>query len=139
MSPRQNSLEQLLANQPSPETRPYEVRAAAAEESELDTLGSCRFARRPQMMLAFRKSSGEFEVFAYSMLCRIRSEDPARSFELRFAATTVTVTGENMMRLFEYVCEHRMLRIVESDRVAAFANNSASVPSVHRIEFLGAT
>ena len=75
-----------------------------------------RVGTRPQMMLAFRKCSGEMTVFAYSLLIRIRTENTNRGFMMSFADTDVRIEGENLTPLFHYVREHRAVEIVEADR-----------------------
>lgn len=75
-----------------------------------------RVGTRPQMMICFRKCSGEVNVFAYSLLTRIRSENPDRGFTLTFSETEVRIEGEHLMALFHYLREHRAAEIVEADR-----------------------
>ena len=75
-----------------------------------------RIGTRPQMMICFRKCSGEVTVFAYSLLVRIQSDNPDRGFTLTFSDTKVTIEGENLTPLFHYLREHRAVEIVEADR-----------------------
>lgn len=88
-----------------------------------------RIGRRPQMMLAFRKCSGETLAVAYSLLTRIRSDDPDRGFAMTFGETEVKIEGEKLTQLFHYVCEHRALEIVEADRTIIMAAEVAPVVS----------
>ena len=74
------------------------------------------------MMIRFRMCSGEFIALPYPMLKQARSDDADRSFELRFAGGdihSVTVEGQNLWRLFDYVCHQRVIEISESDRTVA--------------------
>ena len=75
-----------------------------------------RIGTRPQMMICFRKCSGEVTVFAYSLLTKIRSENPDREFILTFNDTEVRLEGENLLPLFHYLREHRAAEITEADR-----------------------
>ena len=75
-----------------------------------------RVGTRPQMMICFRKCSGEVTGFAYSLLTKIRSENPDRGFTLTFNDTEVRLEGENLLPLFHYLREHRAVEIVEADR-----------------------
>jgi hypothetical protein len=68
------------------------------------------------MMICLRKCSGEVIVFAYSLLTRIRSENPDRGFMLTFGETEVRIEGEHLLALFHYLREHRAAEIVEADR-----------------------
>lgn len=75
-----------------------------------------RVGTRPQMMVCFRKCSGEVKVFAYSLLTKIRSDNPDRGFSMSFHETEVRLEGENLLPLFHYLREHRAVEIVEADR-----------------------
>ena len=133
------SIEGLLANRPTSYPRIDRALNAdnvGSDDEPIDMVGSCRFARRPQMMLSFCKASGEADVYPYALLGRVRSLDPNRSFELFFPGIRVKVEGQRLQRLFHYVCEHRVLTISESNRSDALAADQRSV-IVHNIEFIG--
>lgn len=108
---------------------------APASDDTFDMLGPCRFGHRPQMMLSLLKCSGAVEVFPYSMLSRISAEDPAHGFQLHFGSSSVTIAGENMMRLFTYVCEQRAKTITESELHETLTEEPSTAPVVHKIEF----
>ncbi|MEZ6129187.1 MAG: hypothetical protein R3C59_10935 [Planctomycetaceae bacterium] len=93
-----------------------------------------RIGPRPRMMLAFRRCNGEVEVFPYSMLSRIHSEDTDTGFTLTFGPRIVQVTGRNLTQLFRYICEHRAAEINEADRTTALTTQSAAVVTQIRIE-----
>lgn len=93
-------------------------RESSSEETpdEYTAFAHGRVGRRPQMMVAFRKCSGQVEVFAYSRLTQIRSENPNRGFTLLFGDREVTIEGQELATLFRYLCEHRAVEIIEADR-----------------------
>jgi hypothetical protein len=88
-----------------------------------------RVGTRPQMMICFRKCSGEVFVFAYSMLTRIRSEDLERGFAMSFGDTEVRLEGNNLLPLFNYVREHRTAEIVEAERTVVMQAQGECVVS----------
>lgn len=94
--------------------------------------GRCRIARRPQMMVAFRRCNGVVTVLPYSSLSRIQSDDSDSVLQLNFPAVEVRIEGERLTRLFHYLCEHRVLEIAESDR-AECMNDSTQI-AVSRID-----
>lgn len=94
-------------------------------QEEVIDEGRCRISRRPQMMIGFRKCSGEIDVLPYAMLTRIRSEDTSRSMRLCFSQGEVLIEGEELTQLFHYLCEHRVLEIAESDRTDCLSSRSA--------------
>jgi hypothetical protein len=88
----------------------------ATPTEEYTAFARGRVGTRPQMMICFKRCSGEVIVFAYSLLTRIRSENPDRGFTLTFSETEVRVEGEHLLALFHYLREHRAAEIVEADR-----------------------
>jgi hypothetical protein len=88
-----------------------------------------RVGTRPQMMICFRKCSGEVTVFAYSLLTRIHSENPDRGFSMNFSDTKVTLEGENLTPLFHYLREHRAAEIVEAERTVVLSSEGECVVS----------
>lgn len=93
-----------------------------------------RVGLRPRMMLAFRKCSGEVDVFPYSLLSGIHSDDIDTCFTLTFGPRIVRIEGHKLTQLFRYVCEHRAVEIVECDRTTAISNDSAGVVTSIRID-----
>lgn len=110
---------------------------AAVHDAENDIAeeSCCRISRRPTMMIAFRKCSGEVEVLPYSMLTRITSDDTETGFTLIFNTTEIQVTGTNLLRLFHYLCEQRVMELRECSRGEALLECIASEATVARIEF----
>lgn len=98
--------------------RQYPTGTLESEAEEYTAFASGRVGRNPQMMIRFRKASGQTKVYAYSMLTEIDSENPDESFTLIFGVSKVVVHGQNLQRLFDYVCEHRVLEVVEADRAS---------------------
>ena len=88
-----------------------------------------RVGTRPQMMICFRKCSGEVNVFAYSLLTKIHSDNPDRGFAISFNETVVRLEGENMLVLFNYIREHRAVEIVEADRTVLMTAEGECVVS----------
>ena len=130
MSVSNPNIRDLLASK-----RPLELIEQEPDEAvEYSAFPAGRVGRRPQMMVCFRKCNGEVEVFAYSMLSRVRSENPDDGFTLCFGNDEVTVRGTHLMRVFHYLCEHRAVEIIEADRAAILAMNGDAV--VEAIEFL---
>jgi hypothetical protein len=101
--------------------------AAAADEYTAFARG--RVGTRPQMMICFRKCSGEVYVLAYSLLTKIHSENPDRSFTLSFSDTQVRIEGENLIQLFHYVREHRAAEITEAERTVVMSAEGECVVS----------
>jgi hypothetical protein len=99
--------------------------AAAADEYTAFARG--RVGTRPQMMICFRKCSGEVSVFAYSMLTRIYSENPDQGFTLCFHEIEVHIEGENLLQLFQYLREHRAVEIVEAERTVVMSSEGDCV------------
>lgn len=95
----------------------------------------CRISRRPQMMLGFRTCNGEIDVLPYSMLTRIRSEDSSRTMRLSFSHGDVMIEGEQLTRLFHYLCEHRVLEIAESDRTDCLSSQNEMIVSAITLKF----
>ena len=136
----QTTIEGILARRPASEVTTSGTPVAAEEtasprDDRISMLGRCRFAQRPQMMLAFRTCSDAVEVYPYAMLARIRSENPNRDFELQFTAATIKVSGANLLRLLHYVIEHRVLEIAESSRTDVLESDETQAVIVDRIEF----
>jgi hypothetical protein len=102
-------------------------RDKTVDETEYEAFSHGRIGRRPQMMIVFRKCSGEVVAYPYSMLSRIRSEDVDRGFTLSFAGTDIIIEGRQLARLFNYVCEHRAAEIIELDRAEAMAESAECV------------
>lgn len=131
-----HTLDEWLADRPQPKVRTTSTSSVLQPmDDDLNSLGACRFANRPQMMLGFRTCSGVVEVCPYAMLARIRSENPDRNFELQFTAATISVSGVNLLRLFHYVCEHRAMEIAESQRSEVLEADDTQAVIVDRIEF----
>ena len=108
---------------------------ASQDDQEVIEHGRCRISRKPQMMLGFRKCSGEIDVLPYATLTRIRSEDTSRSMRLCFSQGEVLIEGEELTQLFHYVCEHRVLEIAESDRTDCLSSRSAMHVSTIKMQF----
>lgn len=105
------------------------------DEPEFSVTARGRIGRQPQMMLAFKKCSGEVEVLPYSLLRRIHSSDPDRGFIMLFADVQLTMEGQGLTQLFHYVCEHRALEIVEAERtVALAAAEDGAVTRITRVQ-----
>lgn len=92
-----------------------------SEAEEYTAFASGRVGRKPQMMIRFRKASGQTKVYAYSMLTEIDSENPDEAFTLTFGMSKVEIHGQNLQRLFDYVCEHRAQEVSEPDRADQFS------------------
>ena len=107
---------------------------ASQAEDDYVAFGHGRVGLRPRMMLAFRKCNGKVEVFPYSLLSRVCSDDIDTGFTLTFGPQTIMVTGRNLTQLFRYVCEHRAVDIVEADRTRAMCDDTATVVTSIRIE-----
>lgn len=88
-----------------------------------------RVGTRPQMMICFRKCSSEVTVFAYSLLTRIHSDNPDRGFSMTFGDNKVTLEGENISPLFDYIRQHRAVEIVEADRTVVMTSKVECVVS----------
>ncbi|MEZ6033191.1 MAG: hypothetical protein R3C17_08875 [Planctomycetaceae bacterium] len=97
------------------DTRRTDEESATATD-EYTAFARGRVGTRPQMMICFRKCSGEVTVFAYSMLTRIQSDNTNRGFTITFGDTKVCIEGENLTPLFHYVREHRAVEILETER-----------------------
>jgi hypothetical protein len=104
-----------LLERPGRATRTAEA-AAPDDETDYTAFSFGRVGNRPQMTLVFRMNSGEVIGFPYAHITGIRADDCERSFTIDFGTATVTVVGNGLGRLFRYVCEHRVLEIVELDR-----------------------
>ena len=102
----------------APEAAPHEPEGQG-ERSE--TLGRCRLAGRPQLMLGFRRCDGRATALPYSHLTRVDAADPDRRLDLAFGGDRVAVEGENLLRLYHLLLEHRVREFVESDRADALA------------------
>ena len=116
-----STLSELLLTKPSVNrvNRSSSTEHNPSESDDAIHEAQCRIGRRPQMMIAFRKCSGQVVVRPYSMLQGIESDDADRSFRMDFANLRVTIVGENLQQMFDYACEHRVLQIRESDRTEA--------------------
>lgn len=88
-----------------------------------------RVGTRPQMMICFRKCTGEVTVFAYSLLTRIHSENSDRGFTMTFGDTNVTLEGENLVQLFDYIRQHRAVEVVEAERTVVMTAEGECVVS----------
>lgn len=112
-----SSLQSILQNGP----KPTPDNAADGEHpAEYEAFASGRIGNRPQLMLIFRKASGEVLVFSYLSLTEIRAPNPEKGFTANFSGTKVVVAGEHLGKLFQLLCVHRVAEIVEADRVAVF-------------------
>lgn len=105
-----------LAQLARSETRRPDDEVVAGFTEEYTAFARGRVGTRPQMMVCFRKCSGEVTVFAYSLLTKIHSENPDRGFSMTFGDTKVTLEGENLTPLFHYIRQHRAVEIVEAER-----------------------
>ncbi|APZ94534.1 hypothetical protein [Fuerstiella marisgermanici] len=138
MSDRPDTIADLL--KPRPELTQFSHTSSKPAESpppaddDYVAFGHGRVGLRPRMMLTFRKCSGEVEVLPYSMLMRICSDDTDKGFTLHFGSQTVIVEGQGLTQLFRYLCEHRAVEIVESDRTAALDGEAKSVVTAIRTE-----
>ena len=109
------------------DTRRPDEESVSADEYTAFARG--RVGTRPQMMICFRKCSGEVNVFAYSLLTKIHSDNPDRGFAMSFNDTVVRLEGENMLMLFNYIREHRAVEIVEADRTVLMTAEDECVVS----------
>lgn len=107
--------------------RPDEETTTAPDEYTAFARG--RVGTRPQMMICFRKCSGEVTVFAYSLLTRIHSENSDRGFTMTFGDTKVTLEGENLVQLFDYIRQHRAVEVVEAERTVVMSSEGECVVS----------
>ena len=120
MSASRGAIDQLLGNRrmeprsdhPVPEIDP-------ADDYTAFSYG--RVGRRPQMMVSFVRSTGETEAISYSLLYRVHSENIDRGFTAFFGPTEVVVEGQQLGRLLDYLCEHRVATIREAGYGAEFA------------------
>ena len=90
-------------------------------EGQAESLGRCRLAGRPQLMLGFRTCDGGAVALPYSHLTRVDAADPDRKIALAFGGDRVAVDGEHLLRLYHLLLEHRVREFVESDRADALA------------------
>lgn len=90
------------------------------EESEYEAFASGRVGNKPQLTLLFRKASGEVFGFPYASFTEIRSENADLGFTVEFSGVEVEVQGQNLSKLFRYVCFHRAAEIVEAARSEQF-------------------
>jgi hypothetical protein len=109
-------------------TEPRRVEDTTTAE-EYTAFARGRVGTRPQMMICFRKCSGEVNAFAYSLLTRIYSENPNRGFSMSFSDTEIRIDGENLLPLFHYVREHRTAEIVEAERAVVMSSEGDCVVS----------
>jgi hypothetical protein len=134
MSFKSDTISDLLQQ---PRARQAQLARGDARRSDEDSVSAdeyTAFARgrvgtRPQMMICFRKCSGEVNVFAYSLLTKIHSDNPNRGFAIAFNDTVVRLEGENMLVLFDYIREHRAVEIVEADRTVLMTAEGECVVS----------
>ncbi len=108
------------------------ARSAAQEDlpesDDDDALAAFRCGRigtRPQLMIVFRKSSGEVFAFSYAHLDKIHAHDVSRGFTLDFGDAVVAVAGRNLERLFRCVCDHKAAEIAAEGRAAEFIAEDA--------------
>ena len=80
------------------------------------TLGRCRLAPRPQLMLGLRWTGGRALALPYSYLTRVEADDPVVKIALTFGRERVSVAGEHLLLLYHRLLEHRVRELVESDR-----------------------
>jgi len=118
-----------LAQLARSETRRTDDAPATGSGEEYTAFARGRVGTRPQMMVCFRKCTGEVNVFAYSLLTRIHSENPARGFSMNFGDTKVTLEGQNLTPLFHYMREHRAVEIVEAERTVVMTADGECVVS----------
>lgn len=105
------------------------------EEQEYVAFANGRIGNRPQLALMFYKADGSVKAYAYSHLFSIESSNPTVGFTVQFTgAKKVVVSGRNLQRLFQMVCEHRAITIVEAGRGDQLQVSPGS-PIVELVEF----
>jgi hypothetical protein len=105
---------------------------ARDREEEYEPFANGRVGNKPQLTLVFRKADGSVLAIAYSYLCKIQSDNPALGFVMDFAHAKVEVRGRNLERLFQLVCQHKAVEIVEAARNQVF-DVSQEAPLVEEI------
>ena len=106
---------------------------AKEPDEEYEPFASGRIGNRPQLTLVFRKADHSVHALAYSYLYSITSDNPGMGFALDFTHAKVEIKGRNLERLFQLVCQHRAMEIIEAGRSDDFVT-PASEPLVARIE-----
>ncbi|MEZ6104429.1 MAG: hypothetical protein R3E01_36290 [Pirellulaceae bacterium] len=94
-------------------------RPGADEADEYRAFAFGRVGIRPQMTLVVRRSTGEFEGFAYAEFSGISGINEDNGFVVRFGPRLVAIEGKNLKRLFGYVCNFRAAEILEASGSAA--------------------
>jgi hypothetical protein len=105
---------------------------AANEVQEYEAFAHGRVGNRPQLMVVFKKASGEVFAFSYISLTEIRSPNPNKGFVVDFSGVKVAVVGDHLETLFRYLVDHKAAEIIEVDRAKAFQTgaDAAIVTSV---------
>ncbi|TWT35221.1 hypothetical protein KOR34_01090 [Posidoniimonas corsicana] len=138
MPDSRTSIESLLASNGEPRQEAAAT-APTGDHSDVDyrAFSYGRIGRRAQMMVAFVKGSGQTEAYPYSMLSRLAAENPERGCRLWFGPVVVTVEGEGLEKLCQYLREHRVLEVNEASHEQRFA--AAGEGLVTRIDIATAT
>jgi hypothetical protein len=116
-----SNLSSLLNQGPKAAT---ELASEIDETVEYEALANGRIGSRAQLMLVFRKASGEVWAFSYLSLNEIRSPNPEKGFTADFGGVKVVVAGDRLGKLFQMVCLHRAAEIVEADHAKIFQTDA---------------
>ncbi|MCA9038409.1 MAG: hypothetical protein KDA91_24960, partial [Planctomycetaceae bacterium] len=108
-------------------TRTHPQDTVSPADDDYVAFGHGRVGLRPRMMLGFRKCNGQVDVFPYSLLTAIHSDDVDTGFTLTFGPRIVRVEGHKLTQLFRYVCEHRAVEIAESDRTTVMQTDDNAI------------
>lgn len=79
-----------------------------------------RIGNRPQLMIVFRKADGYCEGYPYSLLSKISSINPDQGFVIEFGSRTISVSGNNLERLFRLICDSKATELIESRSNSVF-------------------
>jgi hypothetical protein len=97
------------------------TRPPAKDNDEYRAFSFGRIGIRPQLTLLFTKASGEVEGFPYADFRGIWTRDRNAGFTMTFGNRIITVEGQNLKQLFEYICNHRAAEVVLCDPHSAMA------------------
>lgn len=114
-----NTIRALLDRRLPPEA-PAPAPNTAPEQEEYEAYAHGRIANRPQLMLVLRQADGAIRAFPYAYLSLIESDDPANGFTLHFPPHRIRITGRNLTRLFQLICQHRAAEITEVGQTSSF-------------------
>lgn len=107
--------------------------ADEGEACEYEAFAHGRVGNRAQLMVVFRKASGEVVALSYLTLIEVRSANPEKGCTLDFGSQKIVIVGERLENLFRYLVAHKAAEILEADRTMAF-QGEASAPVVTSIQ-----